>query len=198
MSEIVNNYKSFFPENNVYPKIITNELFNNFSKIINHKIQNNDIYKSTYKLLDGYKNIDQNDFDIDECLDIYESNKVIIPLMIYQNYHNFVEQKHHIDIIQKLSTADIFENYIYCEQNWDLVGMHGIIGCAIPSYYANKYNTNKENIKLVFTDDLNKTSFKKKKQKYMNTTNSDLQKQSLYFVRNKTIDEFIYIEELTC
>ena len=169
-------------------------MFNNFVKESNHKIQTLDIFKSTEKLLNGYKN--EKDFDIDECLDIYECNKVIIPLMIYQNYHEFVSQENYLNIIEKISNADIFENYIYCEQIWDLVRIYGIIGCVIPSFYSNKFSKNPNSVKLKFSDDLHKTSSKKKKQKYINNTNSDVRKQSLVYVRNKTIDEFIYMDDL--
>ena len=36
------------------------------------------------------------------------------------------------------------ENYIYGEQNWDLLELHGIISCCIPSYLINKYSNVKK------------------------------------------------------
>ena len=41
-----------------------------------------DLYKATDKMLTDY-------IDIDTCIELYETEKVLMPLMIHENYHKF-------------------------------------------------------------------------------------------------------------
>ncbi len=148
-----------------------------------------DLYKATDKLLTDYK-------DIDTCIELYETEKVLIPLMIHENYHKYIIQQEYSKVLNNLSIGDILENYIYGEQNWDLSELHGYISCAIPSYYINKYNSSKKSGPLVFAADLNRTSVKKMNKKNINKTNETINKNSIEVIRNKSIDEFIYMGEI--
>jgi hypothetical protein len=168
---------------------ITNILFNNFTNIMKKKDLDFDLYKATDKLLTDYKNIDT-------CIELYETEKVLIPLMIHENYHKYIIQQEYSKVLNNLSIGDILENYIYGEQNWDLLELHGYISCAIPSYYINKYSTTKKSGSLVFAADLNRTSVKKMNKKNINKTNETINKNSNEVIRNKSIDEFIYMGEI--
>jgi len=174
---------------------ITQVLFDDFVNIMKKKDLDFDLYKATDKLLSDYKNIDT-------CIELYETEKVLIPLMIHENYHKFIIQSQYSKVLNNLSIGDILENYIYGEQNWDLLELHGYISCAIPSYYINKYSNIKKNgIKthnntLVFAADLNRTSVKKMNKKNINKTNETINKNSNENIRNKSIDEFIYMGEI--
>jgi hypothetical protein len=168
---------------------ITDILFNNFTNIMKKKDLDFDLYKATDKLLSDYKNIDT-------CIELYETEKVLIPLMIHENYHKFIVEKEYLKVLNNLSIGDILENYIYGEQNWDLLELHGFISCAIPSYYINKYSTTKKSSSLVFAADLNRTSVKKMNKKNINKTNETINKNSNEVIRNKSIDEFIYMGEI--
>ena len=116
--------------------------------------------------------------------------------MIYQNYYKYINIENYYDIVKRLSFSDIFENYIYCEQNWDLLEIFSIISCVIPSYYSKKYSNGLTKQKLLFAIDLNRTSFKKKNKIQIIETNNEINKKSKSYVRNKTIDEFIYINDI--
>jgi hypothetical protein len=148
-----------------------------------------DLFKATDKMLTEYKNIDT-------CIELYETEKVLMPLMIHENYHKFIKQEKYMKVLNNLSTGDILENYIYGEQNWDLLELHGFISCAIPSYYINKYTNGKKTGTLVFAADLNRTSVKKMNKKNINKTNETINKSSAENIRNKSIDEFIYMGEI--
>ena len=168
---------------------ITNNILDNFMDIMKKKDQDFDLYKATEKMLTNYE-------DIDTCLELYEIEKVLGPLMIHENYHKFIDSNKYTKIIDNLSIGDILENYIYGEQNWDLLEIHGLISCAIPSYYINKYSNGIKSNQLVFAADLNRTSVKKMNKKNINKTNESINKNSRKNIRNKSIDEFIYMGEI--
>ena len=175
----------------------------NFMDIMKKKDQDFDLYKSTEEMLVDYK-------DIDTCLELYDTEKVLMPLMIHENYYKFIKKEEYSKVLDNLSKGDILENYIYGEQNWDLLEIHGLISCVIPSYYINKYSNGKKTVftqkmvngkmtkvtDLVFAADLNRTSVKKMNKKNINKTNETITKNSRKNIRNKSIDEFIYMGEI--
>ena len=168
---------------------ITFELLNLFMDIMKEKDLDFDLYKATNKILTDYKGIDS-------CLDLYETEKVLMPLMIFENYHKFIKKNSYSKILNNLSIGDILENYIYGEQNWDLLELHGIISCCIPSYIINKHSNGIKYSKLEFAADLNRTSVKKMNKKNITKTNNSLNKNYYKNIRNKSIDEFIYMGEI--
>lgn len=143
---------------------INQETLEKFMDIMKKKDKNYDLYKATEKMLLEYESIDT-------CLELYESQKVLMPLMIHENYHDYIKQEHYYKIIDIMSKADLLENYIHGEQNWDLLEIHGYKSCAIPSYYINKYRNNNSTNKICFAIDLNRTSVKKMNKKNINKTN---------------------------
>jgi replication factor C subunit 1 len=171
---------------------ITTNILNNFTDIMKKKDKDFDLYKSTEEMLIDYK-------DIDTCLELYDTEKVLMPLMIHENYYKFIKKTEYCRVLDNLSRGDILENYIYGEQNWDLLEIHGLISCVIPSYFVNKYSNGKKTITkddLVFAADLNRTSVKKMNKKNINKTNEVIRKNSQKIIRNKSIDEFIYMGEI--
>ena len=170
-------------------KTISFELLNSFTDIMKEKDLDFDLYKATNKILTDYKGIESS-------LELYETEKVLMPLMIFENYHKFVKKEVYSKILNNLSIGDILENYIYGEQNWDLLELHGIISCCIPSYLITKYSNGVKNAKLEFAIDLNRTSVKKMNKKKIIKTNNSLNKNHYKNIRNKSIDEFIYMGEI--
>jgi hypothetical protein len=182
-------------------------ILENFMEIMKKKDQDFDLYKSTEEMLINYK-------DIDTCLELYDTEKVLMPLMIHENYYKFIKKEEYYKVLDNISRGDILENYIYGEQNWDLLEIHGLISCVIPSYYINKYSNGKKTVfsqkmvdgkmtkvtDLVFAVDLNRTSVKRMNKKNINKTNETITKNSNKLsnknIRNKSIDEFIYMGEI--
>jgi replication factor C subunit 1 len=171
---------------------ITSQILEYFMDIMKKKDQDFDLYKSTEKMLISY-------VDIETCLELFDTEKVLMPLMIHENYHKFIKKTEYFRVLDNLSRGDILENYIHGEQNWDLLEIHGLISCVIPSYYINKFSNGKKTIlkdDLIFATDLNRTSVKKMNNKNINKTNETIIKSSHKNIRNKSIDEFIYMGEI--
>jgi hypothetical protein len=191
-------------------EIIDIDKLTNFDKTIKKKDFTNDLFKNTKKLLLNYN-------DIETCIELFQLQKVHIPLMIHENYYKCVKKINYIDIIDNFSFGDILENYIYGEQNWDLMEIYGLISCVIPSYYINKYNNGVKYVELIFASDLNKTTTKSKKNKIIKKkNNTNVSNKSFEDVisldneknenqkkgeidknyLNKSIEELIYIKDI--
>ncbi|AYV77228.1 MAG: replication factor C large subunit [Barrevirus sp.] len=153
-----------------------------------------DLYKASNELLYEYKNVD-------DCLRLFETEKVLLPLMVQQNYigtvlGNLKQEKKRQVVIKKisdlLSTGDVIENYIYGDQCWDLEDIHGFYTCAATSYYLLESmsvgNKSKVKPKLTFAVDLNKTSIKRINKK--NIINADK------CFSNMNIEDYIYMSKL--
>jgi len=153
-----------------------------------------DIFRVTAKMIMSY-------IDINECLKLYESEKVIIPLMLHQNYikciNNFYtgkKNKYELlkNIANSIAMGDVLEDYIYSDQNWDMQEIHGFLTCVHPSFILSneKLNVQQEWLEkmLKFPADFNKTSIKFINKK--NVTNSNV------FLKNMEINDFIQTNKL--
>jgi len=143
-------------------KCITYGMLDKYNKIFMEKETIPDIYQSTKKILSNYKNIDN-------CLKVYELEKVNIPLMIHKNYIMTTNQytnedinklKDITNITKSLSMGDVIDNYVYGEQKWDITNVHGFYSCASVGYYVhnNKYYLNE---RPEYFTDMNRTSIKR-------------------------------------
>jgi replication factor C subunit 1 len=149
------------------------------------------LYKATNKLLQNYKSING-------CVALYETEKVLLPLMIQQNYIECIIQNYDEDcdtykltqiISDSLSMGDITENYIYGEQNWNMQDIHGIFTCVTPSFYINVNENNKRlDFNSSFPKDLNKTSIKSINKK--NIVNTD------QCLKNMNIFDYIFVSKV--
>lgn len=149
------------------------------------------LYKATNKLLQNYKSING-------CVALYETEKVLLPLMIQQNYIECIIQNYDDDVDKykltqivsdSLSMGDITENYIYGEQNWNMQDIHGIFTCVTPSFYINVNDNNKRlDFNSSFPKDLNKTSIKSINKK--NIVNTD------QCLKNMNIFDYIFVSKV--
>lgn len=154
------------------------------------KDEDPDLYEATKNLLFNYESVD-------DCLKNFETEKVLLPLMMHQYYiqnvvMNVGDMDKQYEIVQEvsesLSVADIVENYIYGEQNWDLQKVHGYYSCVIPSFLMNKNADSHYQFRLEFAKDLNKTSIKRINKK--NIDNTDICFQDM------NINDYIYISKI--
>ena len=122
-----------------HKKTITLQDFESFSHA--SKLKNVDIglFEATRDCMDKY-------CTMQDTLMMYEMEKVLLPLMIYENYKNkLFSQKHSKDIhLEKsciiseyISQGDIIETNIYTDQNWYLQNIHGFYTCCVPAFYIN-------------------------------------------------------------
>lgn len=169
-------------------KTITLAMVNEYCKLSNKKDEDFDLFRATNFLLQKYNGIE-------DCIRYYETEKVLLPLMVHQNYIDMINLKTHNnedlkfklaeDISYMLSEGDVIENYIYGEQNWDINEVHGYFTCAVPSYLLCTNLPEDDTIKLVFPADLNKASIGKINKK--NIINAGK------CFKNKNIHDYIYI-----
>jgi DNA polymerase III delta prime subunit len=146
-------------------KVINNNNINLFIEKSREKNIDICLFDATYKILNSY-------LDYDTILKLYESEKVLLPLMIHENYLRKVLNKcdepwddvlfNLVKISDSISRGDNIETSIYTDQNWYLQNIHGFYTCLNSSYWINKLNqTNNIDVKNIkFSSDLNKTSLK--------------------------------------
>jgi len=174
-------------------KIITIEMFKEYQSMTQKKDTDVGLYYAAKKLLDNYKNINK-------CLQLYETEKVLLPLTIYENYYKKIFKQstlsNHMkldimsNVTNSVSIGDVIETNIYSDQNWFLQNIHGFYTCVNTSYYINKIQPKtKLNYDLVFSADLNKTSSKNINKKKNICT---LQQK----FKNKNIDDILYINKI--
>ena len=186
-------------------RLISVSLIEEYCDISKKKDIDTDLYTSTEVLLFKFKNID-------ECLRHYETEKVLLPLMVHENYiesvlTNFMDEQEQFDIINEvselLSTGDVIENYIYGDQSWIMQENHGYYTCAATSFaMCNSREGEELNPGLEFASDLNKTSIKKINKKNISNTNECFKGMNIFdymyinqilikLINSGRIDEFI-------
>ena len=163
-------------------------------KYFNHS-QKKDIeiglYEATSEILNNYKSINK-------CMEFYETEKVLLPLMIYENYHKLIFNKKDNNILEQLkisnkvsdsiSKGDVIETNIYTDQNWINQCIHGFYTICDTSYNINTLINKNQSYSLDFSADLNKTSLKNINRKNI------INLQSIFL--NKSLDDMLYINKL--
>lgn len=150
------------------------------------------LYESTRKIFDKYTNIPKS-------IELYETEKVLLPLMIFENYaKNLLQRqvpsnKEFYEIMYKISDSisigDNLETNIYTDQNWYLQNLHGFYTCVETSYYINKYPRKNSNVySLSFSTDLNKTSLKNINKRNINNIQNLLE--------NKNLTDIMYLNKI--
>ena len=136
----------------------------------------------------------------EQIFKLYEIDKVLIPLMIHENYYKKIitpKNKRNlndqisdmVNISESLSIGDNIETSIYTDQNWYFQDIHGFYTCYNTSYIANKSTRKIIQSEVKFSADLNKTSLKNINKKNIN----NLEK----ILGNKSIDEILLLCRLT-
>ena len=182
-----------------------------FEKYKKNSIEKNievGLFDSTLKIINSYK-------DNNDIYKLYESEKVLLPLMIHQNYKKKIFKQNDLSYDEKLyklvkitdsiSRGDNIETSIYTDQNWYLQNIHGFYTCLNTSYWINKSNDNKINKSdIKFSSDLNKTSLKNINKKNINNLLKLFPKKSIEeilmlnrvcnkLIKNKEIEKLIKI-----
>lgn len=170
---------------------VTSELLNEYKDMSKQKDIDYDLFNAAEGLLYKYE-------DIDTCLRYYETEKVLLPLMMHQYYPQCIAWNHKgishqyelaIQISDSLSWGDIVENLIYGDQNWNMQEIHGFYTCVNTSYQlSNGQNENIKKCALKFAEDLNKTSIKKINKKNITNANKCF--------GNMDIMDYIYINKI--
>jgi hypothetical protein len=99
----------------------------------------------------------------------FNSDKVILPLMLQENYLDSLSSRKdmlglseeeclraHAEISESISMGDIVENHVHGEQAWQLTPAYGHFSCAYPSWYINRWQKPYSGERLVYVQDMNK------------------------------------------
>jgi len=151
------------------------------------------LFEASSVLLNEHNNFEQ-------IFKLYEIDKVLIPLMIHENYYKKIitpknkrtieeQLQDVIHISESLSIGDNIETSIYTDQNWYFQDIHGFYTCYNTSHIANNSTRNITLSEVKFSADLNKTSLKNINKKNIN----NLEK----ILGNKSIDEILLLCRLT-
>ena len=125
------------------------------------------LFDATKILIDEYKNINN-------CIDLYKVDKVLVPLTIHENFYKSLIGRYNDNskilntmkhVTDSISKGDVIETNIYTDQNWFLHDIHGFFTCAKTSYNINKHKPRYTRdaipyYNLNFSSDLNQTSLK--------------------------------------
>jgi DNA polymerase III delta prime subunit len=153
-------------------------------------------------LFDATRTILNNYLEYDTIIKLYEYEKVLLPLMIHENYLHKVLYKNNIEpwndtiyslvkISDSISRGDNIETSIYTDQNWYLQNIHGFYTCLNTSYWINKHNKKYkiDNKYIKFSSDLNKTSLKNINRKNISNL--------LKFFPNKSIYDILILNKIS-
>jgi len=144
---------------------ISHENINEFIEKSREKNIDVGLFDSTERILNNY-------LDYETIIKLYESEKVLLPLMIHENYLKKILNKSKdtwpniiyniVKVSDSISRGDNIETSIYTDQNWYLQNIHGFYTCLNTSYWINKNKSNYKikNEDIKFSSDLNKTSLK--------------------------------------
>ena len=157
------------------------------------------LFDGTRELLDNYKSIDK-------CLHLYETEKVLLPLMIFENYPRNILSRSYSkpevfyecasNICNSISMGDVIETNIYTDQNWYLQSLHGFYTCCEPTYELSKYPFKNKSYDVMFSSDLNKTSIKNINKKNILTIQTKINKNiSDILILNKMVYDLLKKEE---
>jgi DNA polymerase III delta prime subunit len=154
-------------------------------------------------LFDATKNLLYKYESIENCMLLFNKAKVLLPLMVQQNYMSATIDKAKrnglthkdalktmMEVSESLSNGDIAENYVYAEQNWGAQDIHGQHTCVETSFYMSKLDNKDVDVDNLFVNlgyafDLNRTSIKNINKK--NIANTD------ECFRNLNIFDYLYI-----
>lgn len=149
---------------------ISSNLDENIESLCNIVLQKN-IKKS--ELYDFTKNLLSERTSFEDSLYFFNQEKVLLPLMIHQNYINYlnfrktINSKNWVPLLKEISDiisySDIIGNYIYNHHYWDLCDYYAYLSCYYPSYIITKYKMkSKKNLPdIEFTSILSRNSIER-------------------------------------
>jgi DNA polymerase III delta prime subunit len=158
---------------------------NNFIEKSRTKNIDTGLFDATNKILNNY-------LDYETIMKLYEFEKVLLPLMIHENYPKKILYKSNeewstslynlVKISDSISRGDNIETSIYTDQNWYLQNIHGFYTCINTSYWINKINNKYKilNNQIKFSSDLNKTSLKNINRKNITNLSKVFPNKSIY------------------
>lgn len=137
----------------------------------------------------------------DQLLKIYETEKSLLPMMMHENYLDFIPLQVNISDFDKLSNiretidsivlGDIIDKTMYNNQSWHLQEIHGLASSWVPCFYVNR-NKKSAYKKVSFTTALGRFSFQRANQKNINGLVKKINKEDTYSLEDvRALSEII-------
>ena len=151
--------------------------------------KNNDFFidKCVYELLTEKKTLN-------ECLTYYDYDSFLLPLYLFENFPNILNQSKlntknqtliAINTIDSIIYYDIFYNTIFDSQNWDNLEIIGLYGAFFPNQYLSQCKIKNYNKPLLYASLFNKLSLKFSNKKIINNclfSNKLIYKNDLFYI----------------
>lgn len=150
-----------------YSQITLEKIENSLCQSYSHKNIEIGLFDAIDKLLTS------NNLSIATTIDYYETDKNLVPLMIYENYLSRIINTDNVTNLKKLENIGTIIDYISYgdtingmmydgSYHWELQQLYGITSTTVPSYYINSLGGsngfNKNRTKLKFPTILGKMS----------------------------------------
>lgn len=163
-----NIYKLLSVLSDINKPIITLNDISIYNNLMHNKHIISNIYEYTSTILSKKLNID-------EIISLTDNNKMFLPLMIHENYPNYIFKTYNnlsdyiLTISNKLVKSDIIENYIYNDYSWFLQFSYDFFSCSYISRYINQNNNNNHfnYVKTQYCNELTQYSIKIQNKKYL-------------------------------
>lgn len=154
-------------------QIITLEDINKYKTIYHNKQLDSNIYESTFKIF----NNDDNLFDLLNSID-----NIFIPLMIQENYPQFLLKKNLYDIklLDNFIKGDIIEHFIYNDYSWYLQNSYNFYTCGIIGNLCK--GSNITTLKVNYSRDLTNQALKVQNKKNILEISNKLGSKNIYYV----------------
>ena len=178
-----------------YSNVIDMNAINTYDSIISERSSHMEHFEFTKKLFVS---------DNNTIFDLYSSYKNYLPMLVHENYPNFIKEFKNVsnvdslitcyNTINSICTGDTIEKTMYNFQGWILQPLHCISSCCIPKYYSTMYPTKKSKslIKIDKTKALSKFSLYKSNIKNIYAINNTILTNNNYIINDiHTLSSYI-------
>lgn len=124
----------------IYDNNISIDNFLHFQKNVTQKKNEQNLFNSIHNILVKFE-------DVSSTINVYDSDRCLVPMMIHQNYIKYINLKQTDDftklktvalVLNNIIYTDIIDHYIHNYQLWYLQKFNGIDYCCKTSYILNK------------------------------------------------------------
>ena len=139
---------------------VTKSMYASFKELFSVRNIEQNLFHSLHNILNDYPGIEDN-------IDVYNSDRSLIPMMIFENYIKYIDIKTDDNekklicmnnILDKITESDNIDYQIYNYQLWYLQNFNCINYCCNTSYQISKLSDKKSQYNIEFTHLLSKSA----------------------------------------
>jgi SpoVK/Ycf46/Vps4 family AAA+-type ATPase len=139
---------------------ITKSMYADFKELFSVRNVEQNLFHSLHNILNDYQGIEEN-------IDVYNSDRSLIPMMIFENYIKYIDNKTDDNekklicmnnILDKITESDNIDYQIYNYQLWYLQNFNCINYCCNTSYQISTLSDKKLHYDIEFTHLLSKSA----------------------------------------